>query len=62
MLQTLPKPKGAQLAQKDATFMTVVDRYQDVQSLQEISSTCIDLQRALGYGSAGDLADNSCSS
>ena len=38
----------AQLAQKDATFTTVVDRYQDVQSLQEISSTCIDLQRALG--------------
>ena len=38
----------AQLAQKDATFTTVVDRYQDVQSSQEISSQCIDLQRALG--------------
>ena len=38
----------AQLAQKDATFTTVVDRYQDVQSSQEISTTCIDLQRALG--------------
>ena len=38
----------AQLAQKDATFTTVVDRYQDFQSWQEISSTCIDLQRALG--------------
>ncbi len=37
-----------QLTQKDATFTTVVDRYQDFQSLQEISSTCIDLQRALG--------------
>ena len=37
-----------QLAQKDATFTTVVDRYQDVQSSQEISSQCIDLQRALG--------------
>ena len=38
----------AQLAQNDATFTTVVDCYQDVQSSQEISSTCIDLQRALG--------------
>ena len=38
----------AQLAQKDATFTTVVDRYQDVQSSQDISSQCIDLQRALG--------------
>ena len=38
----------AQLAQKDAIFMTVVNRYQDFQSSQEISSTCIDLQRALG--------------
>ena len=38
----------AQLAQKDATFTTVVDHYQDVQSSQEISTTCIDLQRALG--------------
>ena len=38
----------AQLAQKDATFTTFVDRYQDVQSSQEISTTCIDLQRALG--------------
>ena len=38
----------AQLAQKDATFTTVVDRYQDFQSSQEISATCIDLQRALG--------------
>ena len=38
----------AQLAQKDATFTTVVDRYQDVQSSQEISSQCINLQRALG--------------
>ncbi len=38
----------AQLAQKDATFTTVVDRYQDFQSSPEISTTCIDLQRALG--------------
>jgi hypothetical protein len=38
----------AQLAQNDATFTTVVDRYQDIQSSQEISATCIDLQRALG--------------
>jgi hypothetical protein len=38
----------AQLAQKDATFTTVIDRYQDFQSLQEISATCIDLQRAWG--------------
>ena len=38
----------AQLTQKDATFTTVVDCYQDFQSSQEISSTCIDLQRALG--------------
>ena len=38
----------AQLAQKDATFTTVVDRYQDFQFSQEISATCIDLQRALG--------------
>ena len=38
----------AQLAQKDAIFTTVVNRYQDFQSSQEISSTCIDLQRALG--------------
>jgi hypothetical protein len=37
-----------QLTQKDATFTTVVDRYQDFQSSQEISTTCIDLQRALG--------------
>jgi hypothetical protein len=38
----------AQLTQKDATFTTVVDHYQDFQSLQEISSACINLQRALG--------------
>jgi hypothetical protein len=38
----------AQLAQKDATFTTAVHRYQDFQSSQEISATCIDLQRALG--------------
>jgi len=38
----------AQLAQKDVTFTTVVDQYQDVQSSQENSSTCIDLQHALG--------------
>jgi hypothetical protein len=38
----------AQLAQNDAIFTTVVDRYQDIQSSQEISATCIDLQRALG--------------
>ena len=37
----------AQLAPKDATFTTVVNHYQDFQSSQEISSTCIDLQRAL---------------
>jgi len=29
-------------------LVRVVDRYQDVQSSQEISSTCIDLQRPLG--------------
>ena len=52
----------AQLAQKDATVTAVVDRYQDVQSSQEISSACIDLQRALGKGSEGDPADDSCSS
>ena len=38
----------AQLANKDATFTTVVNRYQDLKSAQEISTTCIDLQRALG--------------
>jgi hypothetical protein len=38
----------AQLAQKDATFTTVLDRYQDFKSSQEISATCIDLQHALG--------------
>jgi hypothetical protein len=38
----------AQLAQKDATFTIVVDRYQEVKSSQEISTSCIDLQRALG--------------
>ena len=38
----------AQLAQKDAIITTVVNRYQDFQSSQEISTTCIDLQRALG--------------
>ncbi len=32
-----------QLAQKDATFMTVVDRYQDFQSLQQIFFACIGL-------------------
>jgi hypothetical protein len=37
-----------QLAKKDATFTAVVDRYQDIKSSQEISTTCIDLQRALG--------------
>jgi hypothetical protein len=35
-----------QLAQKDANFTTVVDCYQDLKSSQEISTTCIDLQRA----------------
>jgi hypothetical protein len=38
----------AQLAPKDATFASVVVRYQDFQSSQEISSACIDLQCALG--------------
>jgi hypothetical protein len=38
----------AQLAQTDATFMIVVSHYEDFQSSQEISATCIDLQRALG--------------
>jgi hypothetical protein len=37
-----------QLANKDATFTIVVDRYQDIKSSQEISTTCIDLLRALG--------------
>jgi hypothetical protein len=56
MLRQLPTPQTdrvvakvhAQLTQKDATFRKVVDRYQDFQSLQEISATCINLQRALG--------------
>ncbi len=38
----------AQLPQKDATFTTVVNRCQDFQSSQEISSTCINLQCAFG--------------
>jgi hypothetical protein len=32
-----------QLAQKDATFTTVVNRYQNFQFSQEISATCINL-------------------
>jgi hypothetical protein len=37
----------AQLAHKDATFTTVVEHFQDIQSLREISNACIDLQRAM---------------
>lgn len=45
----------AQLAHKDAAFTTVVERFQNIQSSQEISDACIDLQRAMEKGSvAGD--------
>jgi hypothetical protein len=34
----------AQLAHKDAAFTSFVDRFQDVQCSQEISSACLELQ------------------
>ena len=37
----------AQLAHNDAAFTMVVDRFQDIQSSQEISDACIGLQRAM---------------
>ena len=36
-----------QLAHKDAAFTMVVERFQDIQSSQQISDACIDLQRAM---------------
>jgi hypothetical protein len=38
----------AQLARNDAAFTVVVDCFQDIQSSQEISAACINLQNALG--------------
>ena len=37
----------AQLARKDPAFTSVVDRFQDVKCSQEISSACLELQRAM---------------
>jgi hypothetical protein len=37
----------AKLAHRDATFTVVVNCYEDIQSLQEITSTCIELQRTM---------------
>ena len=48
---TTPNTKGvaakahAGLAQNDGAFMTIVDCLQDIQSSQEISDACVDLQR-----------------
>ena len=36
-----------QLAHKDAAFTSVVERFQDIQSSQEISDACLALQRAM---------------
>ncbi len=36
-----------QLAHKDAAFTSVVECFQGIQSLPEISNACIDLQRAM---------------
>jgi hypothetical protein len=49
---TLPTKKiaakvHAQLARKDAAFTSVVDQFQDIQCSQEISSACLELQRAM---------------
>jgi hypothetical protein len=42
----------AQLAHKDAAFTNVlVHRFQNIQSLQEISNACINLQRTMEKGS-----------
>jgi hypothetical protein len=47
---TTPQPKKvvakvhAKLAHRDAAFTAVVACYEDIQSLQEISATCIELQ------------------
>jgi len=37
----------AQLACKDPAFMSVIDRFQDIKCSQEISSVCLELQRAM---------------
>ena len=37
----------AGLARNDAAFTSVIDSFEDVQSSQEISSACFDLQRAM---------------
>jgi hypothetical protein len=37
----------AGLARNDAAFTSVIDSFDDVQSSQEISSACFDLQRAM---------------
>ena len=37
----------AQLARKDPAFTSVIDRFQDVKCSQEISSACLELQRAM---------------
>jgi hypothetical protein len=37
----------AQLTPKDAAFMSIVNRFQDTQCSQEISSACLELQRAM---------------
>jgi hypothetical protein len=37
----------AKLAHRDAAFTAVVDCYEDIQSSQEVSATCIELQRAM---------------
>jgi hypothetical protein len=36
-----------QLAHKDAAFTSVVERFQDIQSSQEIFDACLALQRAM---------------
>jgi hypothetical protein len=51
----IPTKVHAQLANKDTTFMTVVERLQDIQSSQEISTACFALQRALGYYGSYDI-------
>ncbi len=37
----------AQHARKDPAFTSVVDQFQDIQCSQEISSACLELQRAM---------------
>jgi hypothetical protein len=49
---TLPTKKvagkvHAGLARNNAAFTSVIDSFDDVQSSQEISSACFDLQRAM---------------